>query len=65
VPAPPSARASRRDDCSERIRTYYFPEGRVTDHRINLTLCKIDKVTSGKALDEIIDALLAEAPPSG
>jgi peptide chain release factor 1 len=44
-------------DRSERIRTYNFPQGRVTDHRINLTLYKIDKVVSGEALDEIIDAL--------
>ena len=47
-------------DRSERIRTYNFPQGRVTDHRINLTLYKIDKVMSGEALDEIIDALTAE-----
>ncbi len=47
-------------DRSERIRTYNFPQGRVTDHRINLTLYKIDKVMSGEALDELIDALLAE-----
>jgi peptide chain release factor 1 len=47
-------------DRSERIRTYNFPQGRVTDHRINLTLYKIDKVVSGEALDEIIDALIAE-----
>ena len=47
-------------DRSERIRTYNFPQGRVTDHRINLTLYKIDKVMNGEALDEIIDALLAE-----
>ena len=47
-------------DRSERIRTYNFPQGRVTDHRINLTLYKIDKVVNGEALDEIIDALLAE-----
>jgi peptide chain release factor 1 len=47
-------------DRSERIRTYNFPQGRVTDHRINLTLHKIDKVMSGEALDEFIDALLAE-----
>ena len=40
-------------DRSERIRTYNFPQGRVTDHRINLTLYKIDKVMSGEALDEI------------
>src|SRR5262252_9101480 len=46
-------------DRSERIRTYNFPQGRVTDHRINLTLYKIDKVMSGEALDEIIDALTA------
>src|SRR5712692_11652783 len=46
-------------DRSERIRTYNFPQGRVTDHRINLTLYKIDKVMSGEALDEIIDALSA------
>jgi peptide chain release factor 1 len=47
-------------DRSERIRTYNFPQGRVTDHRINLTLYKIDKVLAGEALDEIIEALLAE-----
>jgi peptide chain release factor 1 len=47
-------------DRSERIRTYNFPQGRVTDHRINLTLYKIDKVISGEALDEIISALIAE-----
>jgi peptide chain release factor 1 len=47
-------------DRSERIRTYNFPQGRVTDHRINVTLYKIDKVMAGEALDEIIDALLAE-----
>jgi peptide chain release factor 1 len=47
-------------DRSERIRTYNFPQGRVTDHRINLTLHKIDKVVNGEALDEIVDALLAE-----
>jgi peptide chain release factor 1 len=46
-------------DRSERIRTYNFPQGRVTDHRINLTLYKIDKVMSGEALDEIIEAILA------
>jgi peptide chain release factor 1 len=61
-----SARAAARKnqvgtgDRSERIRTYNFPQGRVTDHRINLTLYKIDKVISGEALDEIIDAILAE-----
>ena len=47
-------------DRSERIRTYNYPQGRVTDHRINLTLYKIDKVLSGEALDEIIEALIAE-----
>jgi len=47
-------------DRSERIRTYNYPQGRVTDHRINLTLYKIDKVLNGEALDEIIDALVAE-----
>ncbi len=47
-------------DRSERIRTYNFPQGRVTDHRINLTLYKIDKVMTGEALDEIVDALIAE-----
>ena len=45
-------------DRSERIRTYNFPQGRVTDHRINLTLYKLDKVISGEALDEIVDALV-------
>ena len=47
-------------DRSERIRTYNFPQGRVSDHRINLTLYKIDKVMTGEALDEFIAALLAE-----
>ena len=47
-------------DRSERIRTYNFPQGRVTDHRINLTLYKLDKVLMGEALSEIINALLAE-----
>jgi len=47
-------------DRSERIRTYNFPQGRVTDHRINLTLYKLDKVVAGDALDEIIEALSAE-----
>ena len=46
-------------DRSERVRTYNFPQGRVTDHRINLTLYKIDKVLSGEALDEVIDAMTA------
>lgn len=47
-------------DRSERIRTYNYPQGRVTDHRINLTLYKLDEVVSGDALGEIIDALIAE-----
>ena len=47
-------------DRSERIRTYNFPQGRVTDHRINLTLYKLDEVLDGTALDEIIDALVTE-----
>ncbi len=47
-------------DRSERIRTYNYPQGRVTDHRINLTLHKLDRVLAGEALDEIIDALTAE-----
>ena len=47
-------------DRSERIRTYNFPQGRVTDHRINLTLHKLDKVLNGEALDELLDALIVE-----
>ena len=47
-------------DRSERIRTYNYPQGRVTDHRINLTLYKLDDIVSGDALGEIIDALIAE-----
>jgi peptide chain release factor 1 len=47
-------------DRSERIRTYNFPQGRVTDHRINLTLYKLDQVLSGEALDELIEALITE-----
>jgi peptide chain release factor 1 len=47
-------------DRSERIRTYNFPQGRVTDHRINLTLYKIDEVMEGGGLDELVDALTAE-----
>jgi peptide chain release factor 1 len=47
-------------DRSERIRTYNFPQGRVTDHRINLTLYKLPQVMEGEALHEIIDALMAE-----
>ena len=47
-------------DRSERIRTYNFPQGRVTDHRINLTLYKLDKVIEGEALDELVSALITE-----
>ena len=47
-------------DRSERIRTYNFPQGRVTDHRINLTLYKLDRILAGEALDEVVDALAAE-----
>lgn len=47
-------------DRSERIRTYNFPQGRCTDHRINLTLYKLDKVLDGSALDEVIEALIAD-----
>jgi peptide chain release factor 1 len=59
-------------DRSERIRTYNFPQGRLTDHRIHLTLYKLDKVMTGEALDEVIDALITQhqagllaAPESG
>lgn len=61
-----SERASSRKmqvgtgDRSERIRTYNFPQGRVTDHRINLTLYKLDQVLQGLALDEIINHLIEE-----
>jgi peptide chain release factor 1 len=47
-------------DRSQRIRTYNFPQDRVTDHRINLTLYTLNKVIEGEGLDEIIDALTAE-----
>ena len=47
-------------DRSERIRTYNFPQGRVTDHRINLTLYKLPQVISGEALGELTDALTTE-----
>ena len=47
-------------DRSERIRTYNFPQGRVTDHRINLTLYKLDKILTGEALDEVVEALASE-----
>ena len=46
-------------DRSERIRTYNFPQGRVTDHRINLTLYKLERVLSAEGLDELIDPLIA------
>jgi len=57
--------AERKDqigsgDRSERIRTYNFPQGRVTDHRINLTLYNLPKVMEGEALGEIINALITE-----
>ncbi len=57
--------AQRKDqvgsgDRSQRIRTYNFPQGRVTDHRINLTLHKLDAVLEGGALDELIDSLVTE-----
>ena len=61
-----SARAFERKgmvgsgDRSERIRTYNFPQARVTDHRINLTLYKLDRILAGDDLGEIIDALVAE-----
>jgi peptide chain release factor 1 len=61
-----AARAAERrgqvgsGDRSERIRTYNFPQGRVTDHRINLTLYNLPKVIEGEALGEIVDALVAE-----
>jgi peptide chain release factor 1 len=47
-------------DRSERIRTYNFPQGRCTDHRINLTLYKLERILAGEALDEMIEALIAE-----
>lgn len=47
-------------DRSERIRTYNFPQGRVTDHRINLTVHKLEKILGGEAVDEIVDALTAD-----
>jgi len=47
-------------DRSQRIRTYNFPQGRVTDHRINLTLHKLDLILDGSALDELLDALITQ-----
>lgn len=61
-----AARASERKgmvgsgDRSERIRTYNFPQGRVTDHRINLTLYKLDRIISGDDLGEVVEALITE-----
>src|SRR4029453_12022306 len=61
-----SARAAERKglvgsgDRSERIRTYNFPQGRVSDHRINLTLYKLEQVMEGAALEEFIEALSNE-----
>jgi peptide chain release factor 1 len=61
-----AARAAERrgqvgsGDRSERIRTYNFPQGRVSDHRINLTLYKLPQIIEGEALHEIIDALVTE-----
>lgn len=61
-----SARAADRKtqlgsgDRSERIRTYNFPQGRVTDHRINLTLYKLDQVIEGSGLDELVEALITD-----
>ena len=49
-----------RGDRSERIRTYNFPQGRVSDHRINMALYKLEQVLEGTALDEFIDALVAD-----
>ena len=48
-------------DRSERIRTYNFPQGRVTDHRINLTLHKLEEFLEGEAFDEMIEALTLQA----
>jgi peptide chain release factor 1 len=47
-------------DRSQRIRTYNFPQGRVTDHRINLTLYNLDEVLAGNALDQLVDALITD-----
>jgi peptide chain release factor 1 len=47
-------------DRSQRIRTYNFPQGRVTDHRINLTLHKLDQILEGEGLDEIVDVLVTD-----
>src|SRR5208282_2441711 len=61
-----AARAAERrgqvgsGDRSERIRTYNYPQGRVSDHRINLTLYKLPQILEGEALGEIVDALVTE-----
>jgi peptide chain release factor 1 len=61
-----AARASERKglvgsgDRSERIRTYHFPQGRVTDHRINLTLYNLARIITGDELGEVVDALVAQ-----
>lgn len=47
-------------DRSERIRTYNFPQGRLSDHRIGLTLYKLDRIIQGEGLDEVIDALITD-----
>jgi len=47
-------------DRSERIRTYNFPQGRVTDHRINLTLHRLPEILEGPGLEEVVSALIAE-----
>jgi peptide chain release factor 1 len=47
-------------DRSQRIRTYNFPQGRVTDHRINLTLHRLDAVLEGGGLDELVNALITD-----
>jgi len=48
-------------DRSERIRTYNFPQGRVTDHRINLTLHKLEEFLQGEVFDEMIETLTLQA----
>ena len=57
--------AERKDqigsgDRSQRIRTYNFPQGRVTDHRVNVTLYNLPQIMVGEGLDTIIDALITE-----
>ena len=47
-------------DRSQRVRTYNFPQGRLTDHRVNLTLYSLDRLIEGEGLDEVIDALAAD-----